>query len=252
MTQAQLPCRYHPRLNDCLINRVLLAGLHLATHLAEDLDLTSELRRLTRRLQDEVSLITLNRFVLRRLERESNRLVAAYRPSIEIITMLLKSQGISLEQETSKQRLSGFLFDMNRFFQALLARFLKENLVNVTVVEEYRLKPMMCYLPDRNPRGFGAPILRPDFILKRRDNIIAILDAKYRDLWANKLPPYMLYQLGMYALSQRAGMSATILYPPTYNEAREQAIAISDPVLGRQRATVILRPVNLDKLDVLS
>src|SRR5665647_2356744 len=221
MTQAQLPCRYHPRLNDCLINRVLLAGLHLATHLAEDLDLTSELRRLTRRLQDEVSLITLNRFVLRRLERESNRLV-------------------------------GFLFDMNRFFQALLARFLKENLVNVTVVEEYRLKRMMCYLPDRNPRGFGAPILRPDFILKRRDNIIAILDAKYRDLWANKLPPYMLYQLGMYALSQRAGMSATILYPTTYNEAREQAIAISDPVLGRQRATVILRPVNLDKLDVLS
>jgi hypothetical protein len=62
----------------------------------------------------------------------------------------------------------------------------------------------------------------------------------------------MLYQLGMYALSQRAGMSATILYPTTYNEAREQAIAISDPVLGRQRATVILRPVNLDKLDVLS
>src|SRR5665647_1789517 len=93
ITQAQLPCRYHPRLNDCLINQVLLAGLHLANHLAEDLDLTSELRRLTSRLQDEVSLITLNRFVLRRLDRESNRLVGAYRPSIEIITMLLKSQG---------------------------------------------------------------------------------------------------------------------------------------------------------------
>jgi hypothetical protein len=47
--------------------RDAIAGLHLATHLAEDLDLTSELRRLTRRLQDEVSLTTLNRFVLRRL-----------------------------------------------------------------------------------------------------------------------------------------------------------------------------------------
>jgi len=251
ITQTQLPCRYHPRLNDCLINQVLLAGLHLANHLAEDIDLTSELRRLTSRLQDEVSLITLNRFVLRRLDRESNRLVGAYQPSIEIINMLLEAQGISLERETSMQRLPGFLFDMNRFFQALMGRFLRENLVNLTVVEEYRLKRMMCYLPDRNPKGLRAPVLRPDFILKRRNKIIAILDAKYRDLWENPLPRHMLYQLGMYALSQRAGMSATILYPTTYAEAREQAIAINDPVLGRQRATVILRPVNLDKLENL-
>ena len=148
-------------------------------------------------------------------------------------------------------RLPGFLFDMNRFFQALTGRFLRENLVNLTVVEEYRLKRMMYYLPDRNPKGLRAPILRPDFIVKRRNEIIAILDAKYRDLWANPLPRHMLYQLRMYALSQRAGMSATILYPTTYDEARDQAIAINDPVLGRQRTTVILRPVNLDKLENL-
>lgn len=43
-------------------------------------------------------------------------------------------------------------------------------------------------------------------------------------------------------------MSATILYPTMDDKAREQAIAINDPVLGRQRATVILRPVKLNKL----
>jgi 5-methylcytosine-specific restriction enzyme subunit McrC len=252
ITQAQLPCRYYPRLNDCLINRVLLAGLKLAIRSSEDLSLTSELRRLTARLQDNVSSIALNQHVLRRLSRESNRLVAAYRPSIAIITMLLNAQGISLQRETSIQRLPGFLFDMNRFFQALIARFLRENLTNVTVVEEYRLKRMMNYLPDRNPKRLPAPVLRPDFILKRRGEIVAILDAKYRDLWAIRVPPrYMLYQLGMYALSQPPGMSATILYPTMAAAACEQAIAINDPDLGQERATIILRPVNLDKLENL-
>jgi 5-methylcytosine-specific restriction enzyme subunit McrC len=251
--KATLPCTYHPRLTDCLINQVLLSGLYLAIGVSQEANLTSQLRRLAARLQDQVSLITLSAHVLRRLDRESSRLVAAYRPSLEIICMLRESLGVSFEGKTAKYQLPGFLFDMNRFFQSLLSRFLKENLKHVAIIEENRLKEMMVYLPSHNPKGLQAPMLRPDFIVRRGQKIVAILDAKYRDLWAKPLPRSMLYQLGMYALSQPIGTSAAILYPTTSPSACEQVIAIrdSDPATAGHRAYVILRPVYLDKLERL-
>ena len=81
--------------------------------------------------------------------------------------------------------------------------------------------------------------------MSRGGHIVAIADAKYRDLWERDLPSGMLYQLSVYALSQMECNAATILYPSATTTARESRIAINDPVTGRMRAQVSLRPVNL-------
>ncbi|MGI9060612.1 MAG: McrC family protein [Ktedonobacteraceae bacterium] len=249
--QATLPCTYHPRLEDCLANQVLLQGLLLAARLTNDSTLRIQLYRLARSFQEDVSSIQLDHHVFKQLDRELNRLIAAYKSAITLIELLFAAKGIALDEESAHMQLPGLLFDMNLFFQALLSRFLKEHLQGYLVQDQNKIQKMMSYDPAHNPQGRRAPKPRPDYVVFQQAKVVAILDAKYRDLWEKSLPEHMLYQLAMYALSQPNGMEAAILYPTMHAEAQEARILIHDPVYQTNRASVVLRPVNLIELDKL-
>lgn len=250
--QTTLPCVHYPRSEDTLLNRVLFAGLSFAAGLATDGELKSHVRRLGKMLGATVSAQPLDPPVLAEAWRAMDRRTTAYKPALTLIDLLFGGQGLGLDDQGRRVRLNGFLFDMNRFFQALISRFLSEHLTGVDVHDEYRLKGMINYAPGQNPRARRAPTPRPDFAVMRKHEVLAVLDAKYRDLWEESLPREMLYQLALYALGRPGDQRASaILYPTVDPAAREQALTICEPVRGAPQARVTLRPVNLLELDQL-
>jgi 5-methylcytosine-specific restriction enzyme subunit McrC len=180
-----------------------------------------------------------------------NRLTVAYEPAISLIEILLESSGVSLQGALPQTTVPGFLFDMNRFFQRLLGRFLRENLPDHHIQEDKAIRGMMAYSPDYNPRACRAPAPRPDYCIKTNDGKTLLLDAKYRDLWLEDLPREMLYQLAIYALSQKPPGRATILYPTMDTAARDSVVRIYEPSSGNPRAEIVQRPVNLARLAAL-
>ncbi len=245
-----LPCSYYPRQEDIPLNRAVLAGLRHATGLTDDLSLRARLRRLSALLADGVAPVSLSPALMRQVERHANRLTAAYRPALAIIQLLMTGHGTALRPYEGLP-LPGFLFDMNRFFQALISRHLNEHLAGHAVRDEHRLEGMLAYDSRRNPRHRRAPVLRPDFVVQRDGKTVAMLDAKYRDLWEQTLPPAMLYQLVMYASSSEAGGRAAILYPTLDPAASDACIEVHEPLGGGRRAEVILRPVDMLLLERL-
>ena len=250
--QALLPCSHYPRIENSLINQVVKAGLKISLRLTNDLILRGQLRRLIAILDESISDVSLNWALFQNVRRKMNRLTRAYNSIIAIIEVLFESAGVSLDERYPAQlNLPGFLFDMNRFFQALILRFFEENLQGFGIQGEYGLKGMMAYIPQYNPLKKKAPTPRPDYAILKNGEIKALLDAKYRDLWENSLPRDMLYQLCIYAMSQGGNRTAAIIYPVTSEHTGEAKIEIRDPVYGSGKAEVVLRPLNLIQLDGL-
>ena len=249
IVQSTLPCTHYLRLEDTVINRVLKQGVRLAAQLTANDGLRSKLQLLERYHLSNISLIALNVQALKQVRHAMTRQTMSYAPVITLIEILLAASGISVAGQAQEIPLPGFLFDMNLFFQNLLYRFLSDNLPDYQVQEQYVLDNIMSYV--ENPHKRQAPQLRPDYVVKQKGKAVAILDAKYRDLWQVSLPPHMLYQLIMYALGQGDCDRATILYPTIGPSAIEARIEVRIPLYERGRAYVILRPVDLLQLDKL-
>jgi len=248
---ATVPCVFHARTADTFLNQVVMAGLRLAASMTSVVELRRESLRLASQMEGDVSRIRLDEAVIDRATHAVNRLTDTYTPALSIIRLLVESKGIVLEGANTRVSLPGFMFDMNAFFQLLMSRFLRENLPGCQVRDEHALKGMIRYSREFNPRRQRAPTPRPDFIVTRQGSPSSILDAKYRDLWANPLPREMLYQLVVYAVSLRQRPQSSIIYPTMDPLARDARIDVSDPLHGSGIGQVWLRPVILPRLEEL-
>src|SRR5262249_24190225 len=130
-----------------------------------------------------------------RAEHTLTRLTEANAAALIIIRLLREMQGVAFESALETSRTPGFLFDMNRFFQRLLSRFLRENLTVERIMDEHAIRDVFAYSAAANPKGRRAPRPRPDYALSRANNLCRFVDAKYRDIWEKNLPAEWLYPI---------------------------------------------------------
>lgn len=250
--QAQLPCRHHVRDANWHLNRVVRSGLELASRLASSSPVRHKLWILVKRMDGIQPLGLLRVEEVLRAEAELTRITAPYQSTLTLIRILLDSEGFTFDQENKSSALPGFLFDMNAFFQRLLSIFLRENLGNLRIADEEKIRGVLEYASGANPQGLRAPSPRPDYALFRGAHLLAYLDAKYRDIWQRRLPSKWLYQLSIYAIASPACVSV-LLYPSHDENASEARIVVRQPLVatGGREASVVIRPVDLRRLAAL-
>lgn len=242
-----LPCVAHDRSVDHPLNQLLLAGLILAARVVATESLRAQLRELAVRLADEVSPVPLTRGLLSSARGALHRLVDHYRPAIQLIELLHAGSGLDLDSRPTTFTARGFLFDMNRFFQALVVRLLREGLHDCVVEDEQPLRHAYRWALPRLP-GRRRPTPRPDVTVVYEGRRF-LLDAKYRDLSVGPLPRHILYQLTMYATSQGPGGTAAMIYPRHEMAVLSQErLDLLAPIGFGPHASLYLRPVPLQEL----
>lgn len=252
LTEPRIPCRFFERTADWHLNRVLLAGLRLARRVCQQPLLARRAEGLVRAFDGvETKGILRHEDVL--LARSGlTRLTETTAPALNLIELLLEGSGIAVEGPR-ELKATAFLFDMNRFFQRFLSRFLREHTVGLRVDDEQTIRGLYRLLAtDPGLRRRRPPAPRPDFALSDvRGTLSMYLDAKYRDLWRTSLPPEWLYQLSAYALAS-PNRTSVLLYPTTAAAAQDERIAVCAPANGNQLGSVVLRPVTIDTLGQLA
>ena len=201
VTEARIPCRYFDRHVNWHLNQTLCAGLEAAAQMTDDRDLRRRVNKLTAGFGDVERRPRLLGDDIDRAERGLTRLTAANAAALSIIRLLHEMLGLGFEREGTPSRIPGFLFDMNRFFQRLLSRFLHYNLINARIEDEWSIRNVFAYAAHANPKQRTAPAPRPDFALFSGNTLRGFLDAKYRDIWERDFPAEWLYQLSTYALA---------------------------------------------------
>jgi 5-methylcytosine-specific restriction enzyme subunit McrC len=249
---ARIPSRFTRRLEDSLLNRVLLGALNLSARIAGDATLRGDAKRLGHELAVVVKHPELSTSVLKQAWQTLDRRTVRYTPALRLIELLLAGTAVSLEDDSTDRTVAipGFALDMNGLWQRLLGRVLSEWAPGVRIREEVSLRHIFQRNPTFAPRYRQMPQPRPDLAVLVPGRDIAYLDAKYRDLWLHTLPREMLYQLAVYASAQRSGVAA-MLYPTDEVAAAEERLDICDPSNARVQGVVALRPVHLARLEQL-
>ncbi len=221
-TPGRLRCRYAEPAVDHPLHQALAGGLWLAARLVADPALASRLRHAATGLSLSRPPGPPTAELLRRARALLDRRSGHYRDALTLTVLL--SQGCRLGSYTGAGPLplGGFLLDMNRLFEGFLTRWLSNHAPpGLRVAAQRGWTDAFVWLD--NPAGWRGPVLRPDLVFLRGNQVLAVGDAKYRDHASRPPSTAELYQLTAYGLAYPlAEPGEVLLFYPLAPDAVER------------------------------
>ncbi len=243
LTRAALPCRHHAFTTDVPVNQTVLAGLSLASSIAQSILLRSALHRAVQRWRECCTLLEPSPVLLEQGERQLNRLCERYSTALELVRVL--AAGMGLDSNEGAVKVPGFLWDMAAVFERFVFRFLREHLLSLDVSKQVGLDDL--YSIHRGRPSLRTPRPRPDLVIRRGEQTLAVLDTKYADLAHRRPSRDVLYQASVYALAwsgtANEDVPAILLYPSPGSSLREVEIHLRIAGTARPRR-ILLRGVD--------
>lgn len=239
-----IACRFDDLTADNTWNQIVKAGLRAVAPWISSVDLNRRWVELMSAFS-EVDDVSFDRTIWNRLIWD--RHAVRYRAAVEWVRWILSLLSPSLHADD--QQAPGLLFDMNALFQSAVTAILRRAApaTGLTVHGKGRSRHLASIV-DTDRHAFT---LKPDLILERGDELLAIGDAKWKQLEVKGrflVPsPGDIYQMNAYASAY--GCSELALIYPWYSglkNSTETAFELPPLPCGAPRITVIVVDLSCD------
>ncbi len=247
--RATLRCSYDDLTVDHRINRVLAAGLRLASYVMQSDDLRLDLARAADRFFGDLTRIQLDTDRLRAVLEDLDRRSSHYRTALTLIALIHQGARLGEHQKAGEMPLSSFTLNMNMVFERFLGRYFRETApADVRISAQDVRSDVFSYL--ENAGDWKQPTIRPDFVFRRRGKVVAVADAKYKN--RHEHPPFSaeLYQLTAYGLSYSMAepREVLLLHPLATGEPHRATSLLFAPSAAKQQVRIRLVGVPVDGL----
>jgi 5-methylcytosine-specific restriction enzyme subunit McrC len=226
---SRLACRYDALTRDIALNRIMKAAVARLARIARTADNQHRLRELAFVYADIEDLpISALRWDQVVLDRTNSR----WRELLNLARLLLGERF----QTTSAGGSDGFslLFEMNMLFEEYVARMLKRALVETDLRVVSQGGRLYCLQVD-DRRGLFQT--RPDILVKRGDQVVKIIDTKWKRITARIDDPKQgvsqgdVYQMMAYGQLYKCDRLA-LLYPHHSAVNRDEGVLAAHQVSG--------------------
>ena len=143
---------------------------------------------------------------------------------------------------------SRFLLNMNVLFERFLERYFQRT-AQPGCEARTQFSQSGFYRYTQNPRHWSHPSLRPDLLFFHQGKILAVGDAKYKNLSKSGPSPVDLYQLTLYGLSFGTSHQRRVfLFHPLHSTQVDQPSQVQFQVPSAPSVNICLLGVPVDRI----
>ncbi|MBI2567008.1 MAG: hypothetical protein HYV63_08270 [Candidatus Schekmanbacteria bacterium] len=247
--RATLRCTYDELTVDHELNQVLAAGLRLGSAVMQSVDLRLELARSADRFFGDLTRAPLDAELLRTILDGLDRRSSHYRTALTLIALIHHGARLGEHAAPGAMPLSSFTLNMNMLFERFLGRFLSASAPDDVGLSAQDIRSdVFSYL--ENASGWNQPTIRPDFVFRRRQRVIAVADAKYKNRRERPPSTAELYQLTAYGLAYAMPepREVLLLHPLAMGESERATTLLFAPSGSAQQVRIRLVGVPVDGL----